>query len=124
MRMKRLMGLAAASAALLSMSQSASAFDWWNRPDRPAGWERMQVIRHWIYRPRYEAEYNVDRYAYFYNPRGYYPYYNSGQWGPPRIKRYNGPLPPYYAAWGGNKRGYHHVDWHRAHYGGHRRGNW
>ena len=124
MRMKRLMGIAAACSAFFAMGQPAGAFEWFDRPDQPAGWERLRVIRHWIYRPRYENEYHVDRYAYFYDPRGYYPYYNSAYWGRPRIKRFNGQLPPYYASWGANRRGYRHVEWHRAHYGGHRRGDW
>jgi hypothetical protein len=117
MRLKCLMGFAAASAAFLALGQSASAFDWLHRPDQ-AGWERLEIIRNYVYGP------HEDRYAYFYDPRGYYPYYNSAYWGPPRIKRFNGPLPPYYGAWGATRPGYYHVEWHRAHYGGHRRGDW
>jgi hypothetical protein len=65
-----------------------------------------------------------DPYAYFYSPRGYYPYYNSGYWVKPRVRRYKGDLPPYYQAWGANKRYYHHGEWHYRMYGGHRRGDW
>ncbi len=65
-----------------------------------------------------------DYYHYYYDPRGYYPYYNSGEWGPRRVNRFRGNLPPYYGAWGANKRNYRHVEWHRRHYGGHRRGDW
>lgn len=65
-----------------------------------------------------------DPYAYVYEPRGYYPYYNSGYWGPPRIKRFHGQRPPYFASWGAPDRNYYHREWHERHYGGHRRGNW
>jgi hypothetical protein len=42
----------------------------------------------------------------------------------PRVRRYKGDLPPYYQAWGANKRYYHHGEWHYRMYGGHRRGDW
>jgi hypothetical protein len=52
-----------------------------------------------------------DPYAYRYEPRGYYPYYNSGYWVPAWVlrKRYACckpvlVLPPYYEAWGYPKR--------------------
>jgi hypothetical protein len=108
------MVLAAFAAASLMTSQPAAAFDIWNRPD----------LRYHEFDPDKARE--LDQYyGYFYDPRGYYPYYNSGEWGPPYIKRSRGgPLPPYYAAWGSSKWRYNHVEWHRLHYGGHRRGNW
>ncbi|MGQ0456753.1 MAG: hypothetical protein ACT4OU_06805 [Hyphomicrobium sp.] len=65
-----------------------------------------------------------DRYNYSYEPRGYYPYYNSGYWGPPRVKRYQGELPPYFSSWGAPDQNYSHVEWHERNYGGHRRGHW
>lgn len=43
----------------------------------------------------------VDPYAYQYEPRGYYPYYNSGYWRPncgQCVTHYQ--HPPYWAAWG------------------------
>jgi hypothetical protein len=43
----------------------------------------------------------VDPYAYQYEPRGYYPYYNSGYWKPncgQCVTYYQ--HPPYWAAWG------------------------
>lgn len=129
MRLKSLLGLAVAIASLgmVAAPQSASATHW-DRPDRPAGYGHVRTVRHWVYYPRYHHVYlkhtYTDPYAYSYTPRGYYPYYNSNYWGPPRVKRFRGHLPPYYAAWGAPKRGYRHVKWHQRHYGGHRRGDW
>ncbi len=128
MRLKSLLALAAIALSFgIAAPQSASAFGW-DRPDQPAGWGRLRTVRHWVYRPHYNHVYlthaATDPYAYRYEPRGYYPYYNSGYWGPPRIKRYSGSLPPYYPAWGANKHNYHHVAWHKRRYGGHRRGHW
>lgn len=135
MRLKSLLAVVAAAISLgAAAPHRASAFDqlhWdalWDRPDQPSGWGRMRTIRHWVYRPRYTHVYlthpSTDEYAYSYTPRGYYPYHNSGYWGRPHVKRFAGPLPPYYQSWGSNKAGYRHVQWHRAHYGGHRRGDW
>lgn len=121
MRVKCLMTLAAVSAALMAVSQTASAFD---HPDKRGGTGWSRDNGQWDYVSRYPRGYLDDRYSYFYDPRGYYPYYNSGQWGPPRINRFNGTLPPYYASWGAWKKRYYHVPWHRQHYGGHRMGDW
>ncbi|HXF54955.1 MAG TPA: hypothetical protein VNK52_12595 [Hyphomicrobiaceae bacterium] len=45
-----------------------------------------------------------DPYAYYYEPPGYYPYVNSGQWRPAQEMRgrYRYPLwlPEYYSSWG------------------------
>ena len=123
MRWKSLIALAAISAACATTSQSASAFGW-NRPDLRPGWGWTHEDGHWVYHSPNQREYLDNRYAYFYDPRGYYPYYNSGQWGPPRIHRSQVTLPPYYASWGSWKKRYYHVAWHRQHYGGHRRGDW
>jgi hypothetical protein len=75
-------------------------------------------------RESYSTYEEHDPYAYVYEPRGYYPYYNSGYWGPPRIKRFRGQRPPYFASWGAPDRNYYHREWHERHFGGHRRGNW
>lgn len=112
----------------LAAPDHAAAFDL-DRPDQPAGWNRMRVIRHWVYHPNYRHFYlhrsETDPYLYRYAPRGYYPYYNSMYWRPAyKVRRARFHLPPYYAAWGAPKRHYHHVSWHRKHYGGHRRGDW
>lgn len=112
MRLKTAASLAFAF-GMLATSMPASAFDFLSRPDR----------RDRAFDPAY-ADYLENRYGYRYEPRGYYPYYNSGYFGPPRITRFGGVRPPYYAAWGSNKRNYRHVEWHRRHYGGHRRGDW
>lgn len=129
MRLKSLMALvvAIASLGMVAAPKSASAFHW-DRPDRPAGWGHVRTVRHWVYYPRHHHVYlkhaDTDPYAYRYEPRGYYPYYNSAYWVKPRVKRFRGHLPPYYAAWGSPRRSYHHVEWHCRHYGGHRRGDW
>lgn len=128
MRLKSLLAIAAAVASLAVVATPQSASAHWDRPDQPAGWGRLRTVRHWVYYPRYQHTYvthaYTDPYAYRYEPRGYYPYYNSAYWGAPYIKRYRGTLPPYYAAWGRPVRNYHHVEWHKRHYGGHRRGDW
>ncbi|HPG88406.1 MAG TPA: hypothetical protein PLD46_02050 [Hyphomicrobium sp.] len=112
---------------MVAAPQSASATHW-DRSDRAARWGHVHKVRHTVYRPRYHHVYvnydYADPYAYRYTPRGYYPYYNSNYWGAPRIKRFRGHLPPYYGAWGAPRRDYHHVEWHKRHYGGHRRGDW
>ncbi|KUO55864.1 MAG: hypothetical protein APF80_13840 [Alphaproteobacteria bacterium BRH_c36] len=86
-----------------------------------------RVVTHRVYRPRYRDVYIYgDPYAYRYMPRGYYPYYNSGYWVPSHVirkRRYLRP-PPYYKAWGENRRGYRHRQWHYRHHGGHRHGHW
>jgi hypothetical protein len=127
----RLKSLAAALFGLMSIgvasSTPASAFHW-DRPDQPAGWGHARTVRHWVYYPRYNHVYlrsgYTDPYAYRYVPRGYYPYYNSNYWRPAYVNRPHYRLPKYYPAWGAPVRGYRHVEWHRRHYGGHRRGNW
>jgi hypothetical protein len=47
---------------------------------------------------------SLDPYAYSYEPRPWYPYYNSAQWVPSYAMRYRSrydyALPPYYASWG------------------------
>lgn len=128
MRIKNLLAMLAIFAGLVAAApQQAAAFHW-DRPDQPAGWGTERTVRHWVYYPRYRHSYIqhgvTDRYAYRSEPRGYYPYYNSHYWGHPQIKRFGGHLPPYYAAWGAPRRHYRHVQWHRRHHGGHRRGDW
>ena len=128
MRLKCLLALAAGVIAVgIAAPQPASAF-FFDRPDQPAGWDQTRTVRHWVYYPRYNHTYlthpETDPHAYQYSPRGYYPYYNSGYWGPATVHRQNNKLPPYYAAWGAPKRNYHHVEWHYRHHGGHRRGDW
>ncbi len=130
MRIRSLLAALAAMAALgAGAPQSAQAG--WDREDRPAGWGQERSVRHWVYYPRYNHVYlraaSTDPYAYRYEPRGYYPYYNSGYWVPacqycrPRT---NFKLPKYYKAWGAKKRNYDHIEWHGRHHGGHRHHHW
>lgn len=111
MRFRSFMALAVIATAGVAAAQPASAFDLFHSPD----------LRD---RPYYRNDALEEYYSYFYSPRGYYPYYNSGEWGRPIIRRSRLQLPPYYAAWGAPNRRYYHVEWHRRHYGGHRRGDW
>ncbi len=82
------------------------------------------LFRERHYDHRYDGY--VDPYEYRYEPRGYYPYYNSGYWVPRRWVRKRRYLrrPPYYKAWGDNRRYYRHRKWHRRNDGRIRRGYW
>lgn len=130
MRLKNVLAALAALAAVgLAAPKSAEAG--WTRDMRPEGWDHTQTVRHWVYYPRYAHVYlrhdDTSRYNYRYEPRGYYPYYNSGYWVPACQycrPRYNFKLPKYYKAWGSTKRNYHHYDWHNRHHGGHRHHQW
>lgn len=95
------------------------------------GWGAHRVVRHHIYYPRYHHRYYnhsvTDPYAYRYEKRGYYPYYNSRYWVAARCHKRCGKsyrLPRYYQAWGSRKRGYHHAEWHKRHHGRHHRHHW
>ncbi len=100
----------------------------------PAGWGTVRTVQHWGYYPRYQHVYSVhyatDPYAYAYQPRGYYPYYNSGYWRPAyemrqrRTYMYPNVQVPYYQAWGYPKRGYHHRAWHARNHGRIHIGHW
>ena len=87
---------------------------------RPAA-EFVHYRRQFAQYHHYEAG---DPYAYRYEPRGYYPYYGAGYWkhgfkpARPNFKR-----PPYYAAWGYERR-WHNRSWHRAHHGRHWPWHW
>lgn len=129
MRFKALLAVLLACVPLAMIApQKASAFDSWHRHDRPAGWGHTRKVRHWVYYPRYHHVYlkdgRDDPYHYRYQPRGYYPYYNSRYWGRPRIRRHRAYVPPYYASWGAPRWRYRHGEWHRRHHGRHRHGHW
>lgn len=116
-------GLAALVAALIVVApQTAEAGGLW----RDRG--HVQTVGHKrCPRPQLLHRYrrgDADPYHYCYEPRGYYPYYNSRHWGPARYARKHYRLPPYYKAWGGPKRGYKHREWHNRHHGRIRRGHW
>ncbi len=69
-----------------------------------------------------------DPYYYHPSPRGYYPYYNSGEWRSAREIRYryrrHYDIPHYFRAWGYPKSTYDHYQWHQYHHGGHYRWDW
>lgn len=121
MRLKSLMAAAVLAATMLGLAQPAAAFD---RREHP-GAER--VVSHYIYAPRYRHVYHVaDPWAYYSEPRGYYPYYNSGYWRPAHLVRRTPPhaLPPYHASWGAPKKSYVHRPWHDVHHGRHYPWHW
>ena len=99
MRIKSIIAAAAAVSALgLISPQSASAFDRCGR----------DVVT------------GADPCAYRYQPRGYYPYYNSGYWVPRAV--YKRPhdtnkTPRSQQAWGYPKYGYDNASWHYRKYG-------
>ena len=100
----------------------------------PAGWGTVRTVKHWGYQPRYQHVYAVnyvtDPYAYRYEPRGYYPYYNSGYWRPyeemrwRRAHRYINHPVPYFQAWGHPARNYRHRAWQARNNGQVRRHHW
>ncbi|MCH9807666.1 MAG: hypothetical protein K0U74_08050 [Alphaproteobacteria bacterium] len=120
---------AVVTALVVSMPLPVEAGGSW-RDRGPSGWGVTREVRHRVYRPRYRHVYeyhrHTDPYAYRYEPRGYYPYYNSGYWRPAHVVRKRRYLrkPPYYKSWGDNRRGYHHRRWHRRNHGRIRRGHW
>jgi hypothetical protein len=97
------------------------------------GYKDRPVV-YYNYSPRYyhvfvrEWSGTLDPYAYRYEPRGYYPYYNSGYWKPAHVmrkrKRAYYMHPPYYAAWGYPSPYYSHRAWHAYHHGRIRHGHW
>jgi hypothetical protein len=119
MRFEKLLAVAAAALAMgLASPPDASAFDR-DRPDVPAGWGKERDVRHWVYYPRYRHFYythgQTDPYAYQAEPRGYYPYYNSGYWKPRgdvALKRAHFVHPKYYKAWGANRKHWNNAGWH------------
>ncbi|MCB1506688.1 MAG: hypothetical protein KDJ47_17110 [Hyphomicrobiaceae bacterium] len=130
MRIKSLFAaLAMLAAMVVALPQSASAG--FLRHSQPDGWGRERVVRHHVYYPRYRHEYvrhrATDPYFYRYEPRGYYPYYNSRYWvraGSHKKCRRHYKLPRYHKAWGYPKRGYNHGKWHARHHGRHRHHHW
>lgn len=94
----------------------AQAFGW-HRDRPPAGWGRVQRVRHWVYYPRYQNVYRTHRvtdpYAYRYKRPRYYPYYNSGYWKSARVmrkrRRAHFRYPRYYRSWGYHKPGYRAI---------------
>jgi hypothetical protein len=111
-----------------SAQSEANAFGCWGHRCPPAGWGQVRTVTHWGYYPRYHhvyrTHYATDPYAYSYEPRGYYPYYNSGYWRSAREMRLRrahaytyAPHVPYYKAWGANRRGYNHRKWHCREHG-------
>ncbi len=96
-----------------------------------SGWGHVQTVVHHGYYPRYHhvyrTHYVTDPYAYRYQPRGYYPSYNSAYWQPAykvrSRKRYGYAQPAYYQAWGYPVDGYRHTSWRAAYYSRHHWGH-
>ena len=136
MRIRFITALAAVVLALGFAAQApANAGGCWRNNCAPAGWGTVRTVKHYGYYPRYahsyQTAYVTDPYAYRYEPRGYYPYYNSGYWRSAhemRVRRahtYRGyATVPYYQAWGAHRHGYNHRRWHCRHHGGHAHHHW
>lgn len=111
---KRILAAIAVVAVAAGAATSASAGDLFRRgpPERYA----------------YGSPPSFDAWGYGYEPRGYYPYYNSGYWVPRKFVRYryryDYALPPYYQAWGFPRKDYQHRSFHYEQYGGHWPWNW
>lgn len=89
---------------------------------------------HHNYYARHVHHYKVDPYAWYYSPRGYYPYYNAGYWGPASYIKWRNRAhlnvwntqPPhyrYYKAWG-YPRDWHNRHWHHKEHGRHHFWHW
>lgn len=127
MRFRFILTLAVSVFCFGMFAPTASEAGGWHRDHPPAGWGRVQPVRHWVYYPRYHHHYHrhpvTDPYAYRYVRPRYYPYYNSGYWRPASVmhkRRARYHQPKYYRAWGRNKRvyrTYHSRRWHH-------RGRW
>lgn len=131
MRSRVLLAAAGLWLALGLVSASTAEAGCW-RNCAPRGWGHERTVVHYGYYPRYHHvyanHYATDPYAYRYEPRGYYPYYNSGYWRPAHEMRARGHYipeqPAYYAAWGYPDRAYSHHRWHARHHGRHRHHHW
>lgn len=131
MRFKGLFAMAVAVAALaLASPEPAHAFER-DRPDMPSGWVGVRDVRHWVYYPRYRHYYltngQADPFGYHYQPRGYYPYYNSGYWKPASqvpLKRAHYARPKHHKAWGANRQQWDNAKWHAEHSGRIEHGHW
>ena len=131
MRSQHYLSLAAAVLALGLVSPNAARASDETRVTPPAGFGHEQNVRHWVYYPRYRNFYYTygqkDPFGYQYEPHGYYPYYNSGEWKPARSvprNRAHFAAPEYYAGWGKNKRHWNQAEWHSAHHDRHPFWDW
>ncbi|MCB1522179.1 MAG: hypothetical protein KDJ37_16635 [Hyphomicrobiaceae bacterium] len=123
MRLKSMIAaLAVLAAIVLALPQAAEAGGF-HRHHAPSGWGKTRTVRHWIYYPRYHhvtyRHAGTDPYSYRYEPRRYYPAYNTHYWVPARCyrkcrKHYR--LPPYQASWGRPSKRHYHRHHHHRHY--------
>jgi hypothetical protein len=121
MRVKHVgMMLAVAGTAVIAAYSSASA----DGVERPYNVKKRPASNGEVYyrspREPFPGVSRVDPYAYQYEPRGYYPYYNSGYWRPncgQCVTYYQ--HPPYWAAWG-----YTPAVWEPVYEGPIRRHHW
>ena len=114
MRIKNMLAAVALAAGLaVAVAEPTAAFDF-DRPSPPLGWGNEQVVRHWVYYPRYHHVHLTssvtDPYGYRYRQAPYYPNYGSRYWVAPRTRHpyryhYTGPRYRYYPAWGYRSHG-------------------
>lgn len=134
MRSKHLWaGLAVAVAFGLITAQPSQAGDLgyraWERGNdyRPAYFPAYPGKAYRHHRPVVAGYFVTDPYAYRYEPRGYYPYYDAGYWRPlcgARVVCVPRPFqPPYWKAWGYPKPGLHRS-FHRVYHGRIRPWHW
>lgn len=108
--------------AAVGLALPATAEARWYRHG-PYGYGEIRTVEHVGYYPRYRHRYatyyGTDPYAYRWEPRRYYPYYNSGYWRPAAEMRFRRAccapvvvLPPYYQAWGYPRRHYMNRAWY------------
>lgn len=116
-------GLAAAFAFSLTAAATPSQAD--DRGYR--AWDDYRPAYYPARRKVVTGYFVTDPYAYRYEPRGYYPYYDSGYWRPicggnvncvPRAYQ-----PPYWKAWG-HPKPWLHRQFHRVYHGRIRPWHW
>lgn len=90
-----------ASVGLMGATPANAGGDW----RAPDGYFQEPIVDERVERPRYRGDYiYVDPYRYYYRPRAYYPYYDSGYWKPTyemrKRRRIHHVPPTYYSSWG------------------------
>ena len=128
----KIIATAAALTGLFLATQPAAAVEWLLDDSTPppawAAYKRAHpYARFTFHRQFYYRGDRVDPYAYVYEPVGYYPYYNTGDWKPRSLvphRHAHFPQPHYYKAWGYSKHHFDSVRWHQRHDGAVDRNIW
>lgn len=132
MRLKHmLVALAALMTCGAGVAQPAAAGGWHDRGPtyQPIYYKKAYPRKKHLYRARpvVGAYIVTDPYAYRYEPRGYYPYYDAGYWRPQCASRSSCVprefQPPYWKAWGYPKPWYNR-EFHAIYHGRIRPWHW